>query len=259
MFYQKMLVQSQRLEAEIKATKELLKTFPEGEFFSFKNGKFYKWFYRIGKDRRIVKKEELKFAEKMAKKKFYSYKLAVIENEKMAIDAYLKNYNTKLQSPDTLLDDNSNYKELLAPYFTSFSKEILDWMNAPYKRNPKYPEKLTHKTVNGLMVRSKSEAMIAKLLYLNKIPFRYECELTLGDKIVYPDFTIIHPKTGKIIYWEHFGLMDRVDYCAHSCTRYEDYVMNGYVPFVHLIFTYETLENPFSIEDAEMYIKKYFL
>ncbi len=259
MFYQKMIAQSQRLEAEIKATKEVLATFPEGELFSFKNGKFYKWFYKIGKNKNLVKKEERIFAEKMAVKKFHMYKLSGMENEKKAVDAYLKAYDTTIKSTDSLLDDTSNYKELLAPYFTSFSKEMLDWMNAPYKRNPKNPEKLTHKTVKGLMVRSKSEAMIAKLLYINKIPFRYECELVLGDKVLYPDFTIIHPKTGKIFYWEHFGLMDNVQYRAHHCTKNEDYVMNGMIPSIDVIFTYETLENPFSIEDAEMYIKKLFL
>ena len=66
MFYQKMLARSQKLEEEMKVTKELIATFPEGEFFSFKNGKFYKWFYKNGKNKRIVKKEERKFAEQMS-------------------------------------------------------------------------------------------------------------------------------------------------------------------------------------------------
>ena len=78
----------------------------------------------------------------------------------------------------------------------------------PYEKNPKYPEHLIHKTVSGIYVRSKSESMIALQLYTEKIPFRYECALQLGETTLYPDFTILHPKTGEIFYWEHFGMMD---------------------------------------------------
>ena len=38
---------------------------------------------------------------------------------------------------------------------------------------------------------------------LFNIPFRYECALTLGNTTVYPDFTIMHPNTGELIYREH--------------------------------------------------------
>jgi len=44
MFYQMMLARSQHLETEIESTKEILAPFPEGEFFCYKNGKYYKWF-----------------------------------------------------------------------------------------------------------------------------------------------------------------------------------------------------------------------
>ncbi|MFQ8777759.1 MAG: hypothetical protein ACLR78_10425 [Roseburia sp.] len=57
-------------------------------------------------------------------------------------------------------------------------------------------------------MRSKSEAMIAMLLHLNAIPYRYECALSLGGVTLFPDFTIRHPVTGVLYYWEHFGLMD---------------------------------------------------
>ena len=60
-------------------------------------------------------------------------------------------------------------------------------------------------------MRSKSEAMIAMSLYVQKIPYRYECELKLGSITLFPDFTIRHPETGEIFYWEHFGMMDKPD------------------------------------------------
>jgi hypothetical protein len=32
---------------------------------------------------------------------------------------------------------------------------------------------------------------------------------------IYPDFTIRHPVTGEVYYWEHFGMMDNENY-AHN-------------------------------------------
>lgn len=69
-------------------------------------------------------------------------------------------------------------------------------------------------------MRSKSEAMIVKVLKQNKIPYRYEAKLLFGDIEMYPDFTIRHPKTGQWFYWEHFGLLDKADYvktCIQNC------------------------------------------
>ena len=54
----------------------------------------------------------------------------------------------------------------------------------------KYPENKIHVAPSGNMVRSKSEVLIDMQLYTNHIPFRYECELQLGDVTIYPDFTV---------------------------------------------------------------------
>ena len=99
---------------------------------------------------------------------------------------------------------DNEYTELLSDFFKPLSQELSEWMNTPYIRNSKYPEHLIHKTCVGYKVRSKSESMICTYLSINKIPFRYECALTLGNKVYYPDFTIRHPKTAEIYYWEHF-------------------------------------------------------
>lgn len=82
------------------------------------------------------------------------------------------------------------------------------WLHMPFQSNPFHPENLIHKTASGKMVRSKSEVLIDLVLTTNHIPFHYESALVLGNSTIYPDFTILHPKTGKIFYWEHFGFMD---------------------------------------------------
>lgn len=53
-------------------------------------------------------------------------------------------------------------------------------------------------TMNGEYVRSKTEKIIADLLYHLGIPYVYECPLQLSDGKVYPDFTILNKRTRRV-------------------------------------------------------------
>ena len=108
------------------------------------------------------------------------------------------------------------------------------------------------------MVRSKSEVMIDSVLVKNKIPFRYEAPLLVGTKEYFPDYTIRHPRTGKFYYWEHNGKMDDLEYVMKATTKIQNYAMNGFVPSVNLILTYETLKEPLSLEMIEKTVEYYF-
>ena len=101
--------------------------------------------------------------------------------------------------------------------------------------------------------------LICMLLQEYEIPFRYECELQLGEKIIYPDFTIMHPRNGKIYYYEHFGMMDDVGYCQNACAKIQLYATNGIIPSVQLITSFETRAHPLLPGTVEGIIKQYFL
>ena len=131
-------------------------------------------------------------------------------------------------------------------------------MDTPFEKNPKYPEQLIHKSTSGNYVRSKSEAMIDTFLHMNKLPFRYECCLELGDNMFYPDFTIRHPVTGQTYYWEHFGLMDIPSYAQNAYAKLQFYSSHGIIPSLNLIVTFETKESPLSTELVSQLIHHYF-
>lgn len=95
-------------------------------------------------------------------------------------------------------------------------------------------------------------------LYLNQIPFRYECALTLNSVTLFPDFTILHPQTKQIFYWEHFGLMDQPHYSHSTYSKLELYSSHNIIPSVNLITTFETKEHPLSSEYIENIIQYYF-
>lgn len=254
-----MLAEHKRLEEQISSIQSQLSSFPDGKLICVHNGSHYKWFHSDGHTQTYIPKKNRVYAEQLAIKKYLSTLLKKYQHEKTAIEFYLRHHNTDSVAPELLLHDSSGYKELLSPYFQPLSQELLNWMKSPFEKNPLYPELLIHKTISGNFVRSKSEVLIDMSLHMHNIPFRYECALYLNGTTFYPDFTIRHPETGEYYYWEHFGLMDDESYIQKTCSKLYTYSSNGIIPSVHLITTYETKENPLSLEMIEKIIEHYFL
>ena len=258
MIYEKALAEYKWLEKRIAELEQQLGGCPEGKLFISRNGNRYKWYQTDGHTQVYIPKKQRSLAEKLAVKKYLSYQLEAMKQEKSAIEFYLRHHSNISNSADSMIAEVPGYQELLLPYFKPISEELNDWMNQAYNSNMKYPEQLIHKASSGKLVRSKSEMFIDMALYTNKIPFRYECELQLGDTIIYPDFTIRHPKTGEVYYWEHFGMMDDMFYIKNACAKVQLYATHGITPDIHLIMTFETQKNPLSIDKINGIIEEYF-
>lgn len=68
-----------------------------------------------------------------------------------------------------------------------------------------------HRALADIMMRSKSEVIIANMLFDREIPFLYEEPLYAKDGSFYlPDFTITW--RGEQYFWEHLGLLHREEY-----------------------------------------------
>lgn len=252
-----MRLESKRLDEQINSLQAQLESLPEGKIICTPNGNGYKWYRSDGHKSVYIPKLERKLAEQLAIKKYLTQIQEDCIQEKGAIDFYLRHHSSS--KAEDMLINKAGYQELLSPYFKPQSQTIEDWLKSPFEQNPKYPENKIHKTSSGNVVRSKSEALIDMVLYTNKIPFRYECALQLDGFTIYPDFTVMHPKTGKLIYWEHFGKMDDTKYNRNIGDRIQTYVNNGIIPSINLITTYETSEHPLTIQEIEKIVKEYFL
>lgn len=252
-----MLSKYTKLNNQIETIQKQLETLPPGKLLCSSNGKHYKWYNCDNHTKSYIPKKNRPFAEQLALKKYLSSLLEDLLHEKRAIQFYLDHHLDTSKSQ--LLLKNPEFNTLLTSNFTPLSQELSDWMSASYERNPQHPENLLHKSSSGNFVRSKSEAIIDTLLYLNQIPFRYECALNLGEIIVYPDFTIRYPKTGDIFYWEHFGLMDNPSYSHNTFTKLQLYANHDIIPSIQLITTYETKEQPLGSNLVEKIIAHYFL
>ena len=236
--------EKRRLLKEKRRLEKLISRAPEGDLIystSRSKGKqYYKWF--------------------VSKSQGYQKKLEDTLRELDALDAYLKKHHA--DSDIKRLVDIPAIGALLAsddPIIpVSMDQELYKWMHAKYERNPKHPEHLTVKTVDGNYVRSKSEALIYMLLLNYNIAFRYECRLDVGGYIYYPDFTIRHPVTGEIFYWEHVGRLDKPDKVADFQQRLRIYMGNGILPDHNLILTYESEGHPLDFSIVQHKMEEFF-
>jgi hypothetical protein len=90
---------------------------------------------------------------------------------------------------------------------------------------------LIHHTRKGQAVRSKSEVIIADLLYSKQIDYRYEQPLDMPDGTRrLPDFTITDDTTGTSYYWEHLGMLQRPSYRRQWQRKLTWYKSHGILP-----------------------------
>ncbi len=90
-----------------------------------------------------------------------------------------------------------------------------------------YEEGKIHRTLADYMVRSKSEVIIANMLFDRDIPFQYEMPLQAPDgTTVLPDFTI--KWRGESWYWEHEGMLHLEDYRKRQEEKHAWYKKHGF-------------------------------
>jgi len=257
-----MLDRQREVEEQIKELKREVKKYPKGELVLIRNGKYQKWYRSFGFDKEIIPKKNRQLAEKLAQKKYLETSIEYLEREENAIEMYLNRHPNNESRLLWVLDEKSKYDALLLNYSKPLSKNIpkdmIEWMNEPFETNPYKLEKLVHVTESGKYVRSKSEVYIYSLLSKYKIPFRYEAKLELGNNVYYPDFTIKHPKSGEVFYWEHFGSMYNPKYIKRFMEKIEKYISNGIIPGVNLIMTFETQDKPLNVDKIIDIIESYF-
>ncbi len=255
MIYQQVLAEHKRLAHQIALIQKELDRMPEGHLLCAKNGKYYKYYQSDGHRQIYVTKKNMKLIQALAKKEYLSHQLIECKQKVVALQLYLDASETFSKTSLLLTEP---YSSLLSEYFSVTSHALDEWMMEDYPANTKYQEQLIHKTVSGHLVRSKSEALIAMVLYNHRIPFRYEASLQIGEATIYPDFTIRHPKTGEYFYWEHFGMMDDSNYSKNTFSKLQYYNSFGIIPSIQLITTYETSKHPLDVLMLEKLVEQYF-
>lgn len=252
----------ERLEKEIKRLEKEIKPIPEGRLAVY-TVRGSRRFYQICRDpethktnRTYISSFDKARIKKLADK---TLNIAILQDKReeyQRLKTYLDSYEHKLKRAQKRLENVKELREI-CNYFTPLEKKYQDWEDAVYPVNP-IENKAGIKSVLGVDVRSKSEAYIALKLKEKGLAVRYECELQLKHSKVYPDFTILDPRSGRIYLWEHLGMMDDEEYAAHADRKMMDYVASGYHPMINLILTSETKDSPLDFALVDHLIEYYF-
>lgn len=236
---------------------EELKKAPEGGLrITHCNG--HARFYLTGQNgkRSYLKRTQSDLINSLAQKMYLETLLKQVLKQSETIHKFLTSY-----SPNGL----SNFyqemvpdrKKRINPLVLPDDDFALMWQKEPYSGKPYAVGDVEIYTENAERVRSKSEKIIADKLRLLEIPYKYECPLILAHfGMVYPDFTVLNKRTRKVLYWEHLGMMDDVDYCERALRKIEAYVKAGILPGRDLIITHETSKRPVDIKVIEQFIEQ---
>ena len=251
--------EKKRLEKIIRQAKQGLQSAPEG-YLRISKGKKKPRYYHCMEDVRsgaYISNKNVELPGLLAQKTYNHQVMKKAEVRLKQITKILEDYSdSEIEELYTSLSEER--RKLITPVEPLWEQVVQQWLQQPYlgkQFQENMPVILTNK---GMRVRSKSEKTIADYFDQHGIPYKYECPLYLeGYGIIYPDFTIMSAKNGKVIYWEHFGRMDDPGYARKTVKKIDLYEKNGLFQGVRLIMTYETEHSVLNVRTIERLVKQY--
>lgn len=133
----------------------------------------------------------------------------------------------------------------------------ITWADSPYEKSTYRKWDLKVTTSRGLLVRTKSEALIAEKLYEYGIPFRYEQILWIDDSLIVPDFTF-ETASGDELFWEHAGMLENMYYSFRHHLKMMQYEAASIFPWQKLIVTYD-IDNELNLQVVDDMIRHILL
>lgn len=227
-----MLLQEQKyLENMVNKAKTGLSTAPDGHLRISKDKNKIRYYHCTEDSRGIyIPKSDKYLPKKLAQK---TYNLSVIKKAETRLKQVKK--ITRDYSDDEIEELftslHADRQALVTPVEPTWKQLLDEWYAENYK-GKEFQE--------GTAV-----ILYEKPLYLK------------GYGTVYPDFTFLSERTGKEIFWEHEGMMDKQDYARNAIRKIESYQKNDIYPGDRLILTFETEQCILSSKVIEGLVKQY--
>lgn len=112
--------------------------------------------------------------------------------------------------------DRADFRNYASDYYSETKRRLTNLFVPPRLTTIQdrfLEERLIHKSGRGEPMRSKSEVIIADQLAAAGIDYEYESPLSAPDGSTrWPDFTIQDDDSGRMIYWEHCGMLGIPEY-----------------------------------------------
>ncbi len=245
------------LRKEIERAEKGLMKYPEGRL-RISKARFYMVENREKPTGMYISKKNIKLIKALAQKNYNErfIKMGTIELKALenAIEI-IKRVNAETAYSGL----SEERKDLVEPYIIPDDEYVKAWLSQTFEENPAYPEKKRYSTKKGDKVRSKSEVIIADILYDLNIPYHYEKPVILKNgEIRYPDFTLLDIRERKEVYYEHMGLLDDEDYLDYNLKKIEEYRNSGISFHKNLIVTWEATNHQLDNKALEEMLKELF-
>ena len=146
--------------------------------------------------------EQWELIQKLAQKLYAEMMLEAAEGELKDIDRcsrIISLHSSKPKVEDVVDRLKPQLQTLTTHYIKTDEEFACNWQSEPYEYNDYKEFNKLHSTLRGEKVRSKSEQIIANILFHLGIPYKYECPLRSGFRKLYPDFTILDVRRRKEI------------------------------------------------------------
>lgn len=221
----------------------------------------YQYYIRIknpesNKFKRIYLNKSDKNKIQILAQKEYLYKAnKIVKRNLKALEYFNKNFDDA--ALDNLYENTLKPKQnFISPITMTKNQIFKKWRNITYTPKPITDEFIII-AKNGERVRSKSEKILADIFYDNRLEYKYEKPLNLKNLSINPDFTFLDKDTCKEIYWEHFGMMDNLNYVSSVIDKIESYQMNNIYLGERLIITFESSNKNLNYLLVKNLINKY--
>ena len=193
----------------------------------------------------------------LVRKEYVSETLKVIDQDISAIERACRRYKP-IDEETIMREFLANYPELVNGIYHGIV-DPEEWIKRFSRMDNYHPESLKHTAADGTKARSKNELYIASRLDHYGLIYRWDCPTGIPGLYRNPDYSILRRRDWRIIYWEHFGMMDIPSYKAEYKEKMEEYEAAGIVPWDNLIMTFDTVEGGMRADIIEAMIKCWLL
>ena len=138
------------------------------------------------------------------------------------------------------------------------NSNLFELMVRPESVGFPHPEHLIHRTSTGVLVRSKSEVIVADTLTRLGPSYQYEeplCSVDNPKDFRLPDFTVKYE--GETYYWEHLGMLSIPSYAEAWEKKKAWYETNGYAD--HLVTSEDGPDGSIDVPAIERTVKERIL
>ena len=255
----KMLIEEEKhLEKILNVAKLDLSNVPDGHLRISKDKNKLRY-YHCYNDRNgiYIPKDNTQLPKQLAQKSYQISVVKKVEERLKQIRKIIKDYSDD-EIEELFTSLHVDRQALVEPVEPTWEQLLDAWHTEEYQGKVFQEGTAVILTEKGERVRSKSEKILADFFYRRNILYKYEKPLYLsGYGTVYPDFTFLSKKTGKEIYWEHEGMMDKPEYAKAAIRKIESYQKNDIFPGDRLILTFETEQSILNTKTIEGLVNKY--